>query len=263
MLSPSQVAARDGKLTASCVACLMNGDEQKIMNLWRELVGDPEFVPDDLSDIWAVRLGECTEQLSLDWFERKYSTASCRGQVVVMKDHEWAAATLDGWSEQHECPVECKHVCGREPLETIIDRYQPQMHWQMMVTGAKQCALSVIMGASEPTVDFIQFDDDYAAELMRRAEAFMQCVWSLTPPIALAPIAAPVKPEKTYDMAGNNQWGSDAVTWLTTRQQAKDFAAAEKTLKALVPGDAIRCHGAGIEIRRDRANRLSIKELKQ
>ena len=114
MLSPSQVAARDGKLTASCVACLMNGDEQKIMNLWRELVGDPEFVPDDLSDIWAVRLGECTEQLSLDWSERKYSTASCRGQVVVMKDHEWAAATLDGWSEQHECPVECKHVGGRD-----------------------------------------------------------------------------------------------------------------------------------------------------
>jgi hypothetical protein len=36
--------------------------------------------------------------------------------------------------------------------------------------------------------------------------------------------------------------------------------AAEKDLKGLVPLDAVRCHGHGIEIRRDRAGRLSLKE---
>jgi len=34
MLSPEQIEARRGKLTASRVACLMNGDEQAVYNLW-------------------------------------------------------------------------------------------------------------------------------------------------------------------------------------------------------------------------------------
>ena len=61
-------------------------------------------------------------------------------------------ATLDGWIDVLECPIECKHDGGREPLEVIVERYQPQMQWQMECTGADQCALSVIMGASEPVV---------------------------------------------------------------------------------------------------------------
>jgi hypothetical protein len=41
----------------------MTGDADKIMNLWRELVGDPAFVPEDLSGIWVVQLGSHTESL--------------------------------------------------------------------------------------------------------------------------------------------------------------------------------------------------------
>jgi hypothetical protein len=62
-------------------------------------------------------------------------------------------------------------------------------------------------------------------------------------------------------MTGNNQWASEAAAWVTTRQAAKDFSAAEKIIKSLVPADAMRCYGHGIEAKRDRANRLSIKEL--
>lgn len=261
MLSPAQLQARDGKLTASRVACLMTGDEGKIINLWRELVGDPAFVDEDLSGVWPVQLGTATEFLQLDWFERKFGPVTKRGDVI---DHAngWAACTLDGWSALHDCPIEAKHCGGREPIEVITERYQPQMHWQMIVTGASQCALSVILGANEPIVEFIDRDEAYAAELMRRAEAFMGCVWSLTSPIALAPIAPPVKAEKSYDMQGNNSWGANAATWLSTRQAKKDCDAAEKELKAAVPADAVRCFGYGVEIRRDRAGRLSLKEGK-
>lgn len=259
MLSPAQVEARDGKLTASRVACLMTGDETDILDLWREMIGDPAYVPEDLSGVWPVQLGSWTEPLNLDWFERKHGPLSRRGDVVT-HENGWAACTLDGWSDLHGCPVECKHVGGREELSVIIERYTPQMTWQMIVTGASRCALSVIMGANEPTVDFIEKDEAYAAELLRRADIFMQHVRDLTPPVALAPVAAPVKPEKTYDMAGNNAWGANAATWLSTRQAAKDCAAAEKELKSVVPADAVRCFGFGIEIKRDRANRLSLKE---
>lgn len=259
MLSPAQQEAREGLLTASRVACLMSGSEDDILNLWKELIGDPSFVAEDLSAVWPVQLGSWTEPLNLDWFERKHGPLSRRGEVVE-HDNGWAACTLDGWSDLHGCPVECKHTGGREDLSVIIERYQPQMHWQMIVTGASRCALSVIMGANEPIVEFLDKDDAYAAELWRRAEIFMQYVHDMTPPVALPSVAAPVKPEKVYDFTTNNQWCSEAVTWMTTRAAAKDFVAAEKTLKSLVPPDAMRVFGADVECKRDRAGRLSLKE---
>src|SRR5580765_5201944 len=161
MLNAEQIAARTGKLTGSRIACLMQGDAEKIMQLWLEMTDDPSFVPEDLSRVWPVRLGECTEQLQLDWYELKNAAVTRRGEVVIHPRYPWAAATLDGWIDDLDCPIECKHVGGREPLEVIIERYWPQMGWQMECTGAQQCALSVIMGANEPIVEFIPRDDGY------------------------------------------------------------------------------------------------------
>ncbi len=263
-LSPAQIAARDGRLTASRVACLMTGDREKIMAVWRDLVGDPDGVDDDLSGVWPVRLGETTETLNLDWYERRTGRPVIRrGEVVLHPKAEWAACTLDGWDSFYPCPVEAKHVGGRESLTTIVQRYQPQLHWQMIVTGASMAALSVIEGANAPVVEHIAFDEAYGAELWRRAEMFMACVWAMTPPFPLEPASTPVRAERVYDMAGSNEWGSDAAAWLAHRDAKKTFEAAEKNLKALVPSDAARCHGYGIEAKRDRANRLSIREFAQ
>lgn len=261
MLNPDQIRQRDGKLTASRVACLMTGDADKIMNLWRELVGDPAFVPEDLSDIWAVQLGSHTESLNLDWYEKRTGRGLAqRGDVIVHKLCDWAAATLDGWDVALQAPVECKHVGGFEKITAILERYAPQAHWQMIVTGAQKCVFSIIEGAREPVIETMDFDPHYAAELWKRAEQFMECVWSLTPPIAFAPVAAPVKPEKIYDMTGNNEWGANAATWVMHKSAAKDFEAAAKALKAIVPADAVKCNGHGISISRSKAGALTIRE---
>ncbi len=262
MLSPDQIKARENKLTASRVACLMTGDEEKIMNLWRELVGDPAFVPEDLSDVWAVQLGSHTESLNLDWYEKRTGrTLTRRGDVVTHPDTPWAAATLDAWDANLNCPVECKHVGGFETPETIRNRYMPQMHWQMLVTKSEQCALSVIRGAQEPVIEIVDFDREYGAELWSRACAFMLCVETLTPPVAPKLVAPPVKAEKTYDMTGNNHWASQAATWLSTRQAAKDFASTERDIKAGVPADAMKVFGHGITVTRNKIGNLSIKPL--
>lgn len=263
MLSPEQIASREGKLTASRVACLMTGDNEKILNLWRELIGDPAFIPDDLSDVWPVQLGSVTETLNLDWYAKKKAPVTRRGEVVLHQSNPYFACTLDGWDEALPGPVEAKHVGGREPLAKVIERYMPQLHWQMIVANARKCALTVIEGANEPIVEIIEFDEAYGNELLRRAEAFIDCVRTLTPPVAIAPIAAPVKAEKTYDMREDNEFCDDAVTWLENYEAGKKASAAEKRLKAKVPVDAKRCHAAGIEITRDRAGRLSLKVSKE
>lgn len=264
MLSPAQIQARDGKLTASAVACLMTGDAEKILNLWRDLTGDPSYAPEDLSNIWAVQLGSHTEPLNLDWYEKRTGKPlSRRGDVVVHPTTEWAACTLDAWDDELKAPVECKHVGGFEKTAAIIERYMPQAHWQMIVTGAKQCVFSIIEGAREPVIEIVSYDIEYGNELYRRAKEFMQCVLDLRPPVALAQVAAPVKAEKVYDMTGNNTWASEAVTWITTRQAWKDNAAADKALKALVPADAIKCVGHSITVSRSKSGSLSIREAKE
>lgn len=263
MLNPTQLAAREGKLTASRVACLMTGDEAKVLNLWREMVGDPLFVPEDLSGVWPVQLGSVTENLNLDWYARKRGNVTRRGEVVVHPRESWMAATLDGFAPDLAGPIECKHVGGREQLSTIIERYQPQMHWQMIVTRSDRIALSVIEGANEPLVEVIERDAAYTTELIERATAFMECVVTLTPPFPLIPVAAPTIPSQIYDMAGNNEWADYAATWNDTNDAAKKAAKAEKELKALVPADATLCHGYGVQIKRDRAGRLSLRAMRE
>jgi len=242
----------------------MTGDTEKIMNLWRELVGDPDFVEEDLSGIWAVQLGAHTEVLNLDWYEKRTGKPlSRRGDVVVHPNFDWAAATLDGWDDTLRAPVECKHVGGFEPTAKVLERYQPQAHWQMMVTGATQCVFSIIEGAREPVIEIVDLDKDYAAELLERAMAFMLCVKTMTPPVAIAPVAAPVKAEKVYEMTGNNHWAAQAATWISTRQAAKDFASCERDIKAGIPADAMRCFGHGITVSRNKIGSLSIREMKE
>jgi predicted phage-related endonuclease len=261
VLSPFQLQARDGKLTASRVACLMTGDPEKILDLWRMLTGDPDYEEEDLSHVWAVQLGSFTESLSLDWYERRTGRPLLRrGDVVVHPEASWAAATLDAWDADLKAPVECKHVGGFEKTATIIERYQPQAHWQMIVTGAKNCAFSIIEGAREPIIEIVQKDQDYANALWGRAQQFMECVRNLTPPVAPQPMAAPVKAEKIYQMDGNNAWGANAATWITTRQAFKDNEAATKEIKAMVPADAVKCIGHGLNVSRSKSGSLTIKE---
>ena len=239
----------------------MTGDaaRQAILRLYREMIG--EEVPEDLSAVWPVQLGAATEQLNLDWYEARGNPLSMRGTVVTHHRYDWAAATLDAWDETLGCPVECKHVGGREPLEVIIDRYQPQMQWQMEVTGAKQCALSVIMGANVPVIEYIARDSDYAAEMVNRGRQFMECVQKRIVPVAFDPVAPPVDASKTYDMTGSNEWADKAAVWLDTKPAAERCKDAEKILKAAVPADAKKCHGHSIQITRDRAGRLSLREI--
>jgi hypothetical protein len=257
MLTRAQLDARAGKLTASRISALMTGDAEKIMRLYREMIGEqPE---EDLSDVWPVQLGSVTEQLQLDWYERKGNPLSRRGEVVVHPIFDWAAATLDGWDTVLQCPCECKHVGGREPLEVVIDRYQPQLQWQMECTQAPQCALSVIMGANEPVIEYIPFDHAYTTEMIRRGAQFMDFVKRREPPVVLAAVPPPADASKIYDMSSSNSWAVHAANWLEAKPFARMADDAEKILKAAVPTDAKKCAGHGVSITRDRAGRLSLR----
>jgi predicted phage-related endonuclease len=258
MLTAAQLEARKGKLTASRVACLMRGKADDIMRLWLEMTGQQQ--EEDLSHVWQVRFGENNEQLNLDWFEEKNRVPVIRrGEVVIHPWHDCFACTLDGWIDVPGCPIEAKCTGGHEPLEVIIERYQPQMQWQMACTESTKCALTVIKGGAEPVVDYIDIDPVYGNELERRALQFMESVRSGVPPVILPPVPPPVDRFIDYNMAGNDTWHRYAAQWLQTRGAVDSCREAEKVLKSLVPEDARKCFAEGVQITRDRVGRLSLR----
>jgi predicted phage-related endonuclease len=261
MLTPAQLIERRNRLGGSDIACLMTGDKVKIDRLWREKLGELE--PENLDDNLAVQIGIATEPINLRWYERKSgAVVSRQGEVMMHFAYPWAGITLDGWDDNLDCPIEAKSVSGREPLEVIIERYQPQCQWQMEVTGANQCALSVIvLGMTQHLVEYIERDEDYAAEEVRRGAQFWRCVETRTAPVALDAVPPPADATKIYDMTGSNAWAEAAGVWRENRQGFEWCRDAEKILKSLVPADAKKCHGYLIQITRDKAGRLSLREL--
>src|SRR6266436_5977236 len=262
-LTDAQRLAREGKLTASRVAPLMTGDKAKIMAVWRELCGDPTYEEEDLSEIWAVQLGATTEGLNLDWYERTTGRIlSKRGDVVVHPDYDWAAATLDAFDTLIPGPVEAKHTSGFEKVDTVLQRYQPQIHWQMEVTQTRKCAFSVIEGGRQPRVEIVDYDKAYADELMARALRLMEHVWNITPPVEMEPMELTrISRMRDYNMTGDNRWASYATDWLANKESREKFEKAEKSIKEIVPNDASSAIGYGVIARRDRANRISIRDI--
>jgi YqaJ-like viral recombinase domain len=257
-LTPEQIKARTDKFTATMAKVVMVGTPEEVLSLWNQMLGMEK--PTDLSGVFPVRLGEATEALNLEWYVRKIAPLTRMGEVVIGPE-EWMAATLDGYDEKNKRPVECKHVGGRESLETIVSRYTPQCTWQMICTQSDTCALSVIMGTNEPVIEIVGFDAGYAKELLRRAKDFMMCIESLTPPVTLPKVEPPPPPSRVVDMTGNNAWGNYAVVWRRAKLEAEQFELAAKTLKELAPRDAQKSFGHGIMVVRNRAGAASIREM--
>jgi hypothetical protein len=260
VLTDKQKIAREGKLTASRVACLMKADVEEIYNLWLEMTGDPSHVPEDLEDVWAVKLGEATEQLNLDWTERDHGKIIQRGEVVQHPKIDWAASTLDGWMALYNIPIEVKHNNGFEPVQQVIDRYQPQMHWQMCCTGAIECGFSVIRGTKQPEFYRVPFDPTYAQDLVARATTFMEAVRCMFPPVEYSPSVVPVfEAVRTVDMRTNTDWVMRADDWLRLKPVKDAFERANKEIKALVPDDAKIAWGAGVVAKRNKNGALTLK----
>ncbi len=260
-LTAEQHRARDGKVTASFAPALMAGDESRIMEEWRRLIGDPEHVEPDFSDNWPVQFGSFIETFALDWWQRKSGQPlTRRGEVVVHPARPYVSCTLDAWREADNTVIDCKAPGMWRKLDDVCAHYLPQLVVQRACVGAARAGLLIVHGGSEPAEYPLEWDTDYEAAVWDRVGWFWSCVTDLTPPVAIAPVAAPAPAIKTYDMAESNAWAEQAAAWLAHRIAAKAFDAATKEIKALVPADAKLAHGHGLSVSRNKAGGLSIKE---
>ena len=95
------------------------------------------------------------------------------------------------------------------------------------------------------------------------ARDLLRCVQDRVPPVVLPEVPSPADASKVYDMTASNIWGDAAARWLATNEAADINATTEKLLKAQMPADAKRAFGHHVQITRDRAGRLSLREHSQ
>lgn len=262
-LTAAQRDARAGRVTASFLPYLMAGDEAKIVDKWRELVGDPNWIDTWDGDPWLTHYGSAMEPILLNWREHKTGLKiTRRGEVVYHATRPWAACTLDGFSLTENAVIQAKTANRWAPLATLIPKYSWQVLWEVAVTGADRGIIYLSDGGLEPEDREVERDAAKEAEMWARAEAFNRCVETLTPPFPLPPVDAPVKTEKVADMGKSNSWAEHAGIWLATREAARQNESARREITALVPADAARAEGHGVTVSRNKAGHLSVRESK-
>ena len=260
-LSAADLDDRKAFINASEAPTIVAGEPAAVMRLWEEKTGRAE--PEDLSGVLPVQLGSFTESFNCAWFERTTGLQVTDRQKVIKSG--FLRATLDGMTTYQDAPCvwEAKHVGAVSKVDDAVQRYMPQIHVQMHLTGATQAILSILHGTQNYEWVHVEFDDAYWSKVLARLEMFYEAVMFDVPPHDMAPLEAP-KPTtfKPYDMTGHNEWASHAADWLATKAAADTFKAAEKNIKALVPEDASEVTGHSIIVKRSKAGALSIKGAK-
>lgn len=264
-LSAQQLKLREGKITASFMPQLMFGNEEKILNEWRRLVGDPDYV-DDFKPSWASEYGSYLEHFMLDWREKKTGyKMTRRGEVVNHKAYPWACCTLDAASDDEDAVIECKTMNNFRDAEEAIKFYSWQVLFQCGVTGYKRAILYVSRGGMEPEEIEIERNEFSETSMWTRAREFYHCVETLTAPVKMVMANAAGRKEdlRKVSMEGNNAWAANAADWLANKEPAAKFKAATEGIKELIESDVGEASGHGIVCKKSKSGSLTIKEQKQ
>jgi predicted phage-related endonuclease len=239
---------------------LMGGDDTKILHLWRQKIG--EVGPDDLSDVLPVQMGLFTEPLNRYWYEKQTGHKLTHiNETRISMDYPFMGCTLDGLTYDSKAVWDAKHTSAFAKTEEVIQRYKPQMFHNMICCNLDRAVLSVFYGNHKWEEIDIDWDQDYADQLIAVEEEFWRCVKEKVEPVIVAPkYDGPV--ERKVDMTGNNLWADSAACFINTIAQVKLNEEAKKTLKSMIEPDVKEAYGHGIIASRASNGAITIKGAK-
>jgi|TARA_Y100000294_G_scaffold20951_1_gene17750 predicted phage-related endonuclease len=246
---------------------IMRGDWH---TLWLEKTEKQK--PEDLSRVLPVQLGLYTEPVNKQWLEYELNKkVTDYPELYTKKDFMFAH--YDGWIEEDNILVECKHTNSNNTLDNVISTYMPQVQHYLMVSETPYIYLSVIFGNNRFEYCKIDEDETYQKKLYEIEKSFWSYVKDNKPPEQLdqltdqlPKLAGRIKINDMitidFDETRDNEFMSLAKEWHETKQPAIQHKAIGQVLKAKVPDNCRKATGSGILISRNKAGTLSIKETK-
>jgi hypothetical protein len=214
---------------------------------------------------WAMRAGSHMEKLILDWYEERLGhPITRRGEVVYHPENPNICVKLDGVCAALDLITEAKFLSPMRRREEFNPAYYPQTTLQRLCTGASRVVLVVAQGTSEP----LDYEHDapppeYVAELMGRADIFLNCLRTLTPPYPIPPAPPPPEKWRTLDIiAEPTNWSGELLLYLQEYDSTAEAAAAHdeagKQARLLIPDDVGKVLAGGFQITRNRKGSLAI-----
>lgn len=255
--------ARMSSIGGSDAKIIMSGDQAAIERLWREKRGEIESR--DMSEVILVNLGNLTESLNADLFEKETGWwVTDEQRKVHYQEWDKAHTTLDGLVRETETStpfavVEFKFMFpfGFD-IEKAIEKYYPQVQHNMMVTDMPAGYLSILTGAAQWYKAEIEADVFYHAQLLEAEKKFWHCVETGEMPGTPEIVVPLVDRVRVVDMSSSNEWGEHAEWLKKTVTAAKKHESAKKAIKNLMPADAKEASGKGVTVKLSKDGKLLI-----
>lgn len=180
--SPAWFALRKQGITATDVSVISGLSPYKSpFRLWAEKTGRVEDQP--VGE--AAHRGILLEDTVGRYYEGERGVKLRKSNGVVrLKNAPWAMASLDRTIVgEPDGIVELKTSASRAwDIQPIPGFVLAQVHWQLLITGAKWCDVAVLLGGLIFRIERVMSDQAYQSELFAKAEAFRELIASDTPP---------------------------------------------------------------------------------
>ncbi len=188
--SPEWLAWREGKITATMAGVIVGNSvsKQTPLSLWEELTGRKEATPPNEFLQRIMDRGSALEPEARDRYVWM-SGNSVKDCCVQHDEHDWAAASLDGITDDNgivgelKCPIsQQKHVQAIDG--EMPDMYRAQVQWQLFVTNALEAHFFSYAPDHEQkeAVVVVLPDREYQAWLFEQCQAFRDCLLEDRPP---------------------------------------------------------------------------------
>jgi len=241
------------------------------VDLYLEKVG--EQAPADLSDIFKVQLGIRSEYFHAEWFTKmKGLKTEMANDMRHHQEHSWMCANLDRWLPEVDTFLEMKHSSNSANCRDKARYYMAQLQHYMAVCDVDQCYFSVIRGNDEPDICIVERNNYYIETLIKTEKAFWWHVTNkvkpdITPKATLKAaekMIETIRVDNMYvmDMTSNNLWAELSGKILATSEAAKIYDDSKNHLRTLIAPDVSEAYGHGITAKRDKRDRLIIRQTK-
>jgi predicted phage-related endonuclease len=260
---------RKASIGGSCALRIMDGDWH---DLWLEKMGLKNGV--DLSDVLPVQLGVWTEEFNIKWFSKHMQVECFKDPNAATHEqryhYKWngvpCRATLDAefMMRGERYGLECKHTNDRSTMRSQLERYMPQLQLYLEISGVKAMYFANIFGNGRYEYVKVAKDQQFLEQMFVHLKEFWDyVVREEEPPQAMPHLSVgidqiPIDDMVARDASSDNYFRVRAAEYISTKEAAKEHAAAGKDLKAMVGLDEREVYTDELSIKRDKRGSLRI-----